>query len=157
MSGYRYLGLICIGCALTGSGCATIVDPGPDVVFISSTPTSATITIDGAQRGVTPLNVSVRRGARTITFSKAGYQTVTAPVPKNFNGWVLGNILFGGVIGIIIDAASDNFTKVSGTISGNLPKIESGDSRGGNGPDSIAAWLGRMRKYAELAQADPPE
>ena len=154
---YKFLGLICIGFALAGSGCATIVNPGPDVVYISSTPAGAKVMVDGAQVGVTPLSASVHRRARSITFSKEGYQTVTAGVPTTFNGWVIGNLVFGGVIGIIIDAVTGNITKINGTISANLPKLESGDSRNGNGPDSIAAWLGRMRKYAELAQADPPE
>ena len=103
------------------------------------------------------MHASINRHASTIAFSKTGYQTVTSGVPKDFNGWVIGNVVIGGLIGIIIDAASGNIMKVSGTISANLPKLESGDAQGDNGPDSIAAWLGRARKYAELVQANPPE
>ena len=157
MFGSKFLSLICICCALAGSGCATIVSPGPDYVFVTSAPNGATVTIDGIQVGQTPLNASINRRASTIAFSKTGYQTVTAGVPKEFNGWVVGNVFIGGIIGLIIDAVSENIMKVSGTISANLPKLESGDSQGDNGPDSIAAWLGRARKYAELAQANPPE
>lgn len=32
---------------------------------------------------------------------------------KVFNGWFLGNILIGGLIGIIIDVATSNVTKHS--------------------------------------------
>ena len=157
MIGPKFLSLICVCCALSGSGCATIVNPGPDYVFVTSVPNGATVTVDGLQVGQTPLSASINRRASTIAFSKAGYQTVTTGVPKDFNGWVIGNIVFGGLIGIVIDAVSGNIMKVSGTISANLPKLESGDAQGDNGPDSIAAWLGRARKYAELVQANPPE
>ena len=154
---FRWVGLVCIVCALTGSGCATIVSSGPDQVYITSVPPGATVTIDGQPIGNTPVSTVVRRNAQTVSFSLTGYQTVSSPVPKQFNGWLLGNVIFGGIPGILIDLVSGNFMKISGSISANLPKIESGDSRNGNSPDSIAAWLGRMRKYAELAQADPTE
>ncbi len=163
---YRWVGLICIVCALTGSGCASIVSPGPDQVFITSVPSGAAVTIDGLPVGNTPVSTVVRRGAQTVSFSMAGYQTVSSPIPMQFNGWVIGNVFFGGIPGILIapaiplsllDLLMGNAWKVSGTIGASLPKVESGDSRNGNGPDSIAAWLGRMRKYAELAQAGPPE
>ncbi len=91
-----------------------------------------------------------------MTFSKEGYQKVTLPVQKEFNLWVLGNVIFGGVIGIIVDAVAGNLEEVSGSVAVTLPKLESGDSRGRNAPDSIAAWLGRLREYAELAQSDLP-
>jgi hypothetical protein len=32
-----------------------------------------------------------------------GYQTAEAYIQKGFNGWVLGNLVCGGLIGIIID------------------------------------------------------
>jgi len=154
---FRWVGLVCIVCALTGSGCATIVSSGPDQVFITSVPSGAAVTIDGQPVGNTPVSTVVRRNAQTVSFSMAGYQTVSSPIPKVFNGWLLGNVIFGGIPGILIDLISGNAMKANATIGANLPKVESGDSRNGNGPDSIAAWLGRMRKYAELAQAGPPE
>ena len=152
----RLLALICVACAFTGSGCATIVNSGPDVVFISTTPAGATVTIDGAQVGKTPLTAQVRRDSHMITFSKEGHQEVTLPVQKNFNPWVLGNLIFGGVIGIVVDAVTGNLEEVTGSIVVTLPKVESGDSRPLNRSDSIAAWLGRVRKFTELSQTDPP-
>jgi len=159
MSKRSLLVLICVVCAFTGSGCATIVAGGPDAVFISSTPTGATVTIDGAQVGVTPMTAMVRRNSQMVTFSKAGYQDISLPVQKDFNAWVLGNLLipYGFFIGLIVDGVAGNFSKVSGNLMVTLPKTESGSSQGQNGPDSIAAWLERMRKYAQLAQADPPD
>jgi len=93
-----------------------------------------------------------------VTFSKAGYDSVTSPVPTKFNAWVVGNIFIPGwILWIGVDALTGNFMKVNGTISAHLPVAGGGDSGVGNAPDSIAAWLGgRLRKYAELAQSDPP-
>lgn len=153
---YNFLGLVCICFALASSGCATILAPGPDTVYVTSTPPGATVTVDGLHLGQTPLTATVNRKALTIQFSKSGYQTVTAAVPKDFNTWVIGNIVIGGVIGIIIDVVAGNIQKVSGTISANLPAAGSGESEGQNGPDSIAAWFERLREYAQLAQVDPP-
>jgi len=154
-----YLSLVCIICVVAGSGCATIVNSGPDAVYIVSNPPGASVTVDGANVGVTPLTAMVSRSANMVTFSKEGYQSVSLPVQKDFNVWVLGNFFwsYGFVIGLIVDGVAGNFSEVSNTIVITLPKLESGDSRKANGPGSIAAWLDRMRKYAQLAQADPPE
>ena len=156
MSKCALLVLVCVVCGFSGSGCATIVNGGPDVVYFSTTPAGATVTVDGAQLGKTPLTTQVRRNSHMMTFSKEGYQKDTLPVQKEFNLWVLGNVIFGGVIGIIVDAVAGNLEEVSGSVAVTLPKLESGDSRGRNAPDSIAAWLGRLREYAELAQSDLP-
>ena len=154
-----YLSIVCIICVVAGSGCASIVNSGPDAVFLSSNPPGASVTVDGANVGVTPLTAMVHRSANMMTFSKEGYQSVSIPVQKDFNVWVLGNLLipYGFFIGLIVDGVAGNFSEVSNTIVITLPKLESGDSRKANGPGSIAAWLDRMRKYAQLAQADPPE
>jgi hypothetical protein len=33
-------------------------------------------------------------------------QCPTQPVDTTFNGWVIGNLVFGGVIGVVVDALS---------------------------------------------------
>ena len=154
-----YLSLVCIICVVVGSGCATIVNSGPDAVYIVSNPPGAAVAVDGANVGLTPLTTMVSRSANMVTFSKEGYQSVSLPVQKDFNVWVLGNLFwsYGFVIGLIVDGVAGNFSEVSNTIVITLSKLESGDSRKANGPGSIAAWLDRMRKYSQLAQADPPE
>jgi hypothetical protein len=48
-----------------------------------------------------------------IRIELAGYQPLTVSVDKVFNGWFVGNIVFGGLIGMIVDIATGNVTKYS--------------------------------------------
>lgn len=100
--------------ALLVSGCATIVAPGPDLVPISSKPPGAMVYVDGVPVGVTPVTVPLKRsGSSRIRIELEGYQPVFVTQDKVFNGWFLGNILIGGLIGIIVDVATSNVTKHS--------------------------------------------
>ena len=74
-----------------GFGCATIArstgigdSAGLDLVAITSTPAGATVHIDGAQVGVTPLTMKVSPRAKSMTFSKDGHYAVTIPIPKDW-------------------------------------------------------------------------
>lgn len=100
--------------ALLVSGCATIVASGPDLVPISSKPPGAMVYVDGVPVGVTPVTVPLKRsGSGQIRIELEGYEPVFVTQDKVFNGWFLGNILIGGLIGIIIDVATSNVTKHS--------------------------------------------
>ncbi len=41
-----------------------------------------------------------------IRCTKTGYQDAVATIPSDFQGWTLGNLLIGGVIGLGVDAAT---------------------------------------------------
>jgi hypothetical protein len=96
------------------NGCASIITGTSQVVTFTSVPESASIEIKNRKgmkihTGQTPVTVSLKKGAGyfkpekyEITFSKAGYQTKTVEVTGTLSGWYLGNILFGGLIGILI-------------------------------------------------------
>ncbi|TGE21805.1 hypothetical protein E5K00_16190 [Hymenobacter aquaticus] len=99
---------------LLSNSCATIVSKPRYPVSITSQPPGATFTvtdIDGKEvfTGVTPSAVQLKPGAGyfqkqeyTIKFSLAGYEPKTTTITADFNGWYLGNLLFGGVIGMLI-------------------------------------------------------
>jgi len=38
--------------------------------------------------------------------TKPGWQDASAVIPSNFQGWTVGNIVFGGLIGLGVDAAT---------------------------------------------------
>jgi len=61
--------------------------------------------------GNTPTTVVLKRatGNKTISVKLEG-QTQSAVKTQNPNPLIFGNIIFGGFIGLIIDAASGNFT-----------------------------------------------
>jgi hypothetical protein len=106
----RPLALVCAASILC-TGCASIVSPGPDKVSFNSRPPGATVVIDGVKLGQTPITAQVRRKAQYATFVKDGYEESKVPVDRHLNGWIFGNILFGGIIGIVVDVATNNHMK----------------------------------------------
>jgi hypothetical protein len=99
---------------LTGSGCATIITGSKGSVEIASNPSGASISIDDSKgktiyEGQTPTVVTLKKGAGyfkaqnyVVTFEKPGYKTQTAKITQGLSGWYWGNILFGGLIGMLI-------------------------------------------------------
>ena len=56
-----------------------------------------------------------------ITFSKPGYAQQYAVVKANLSGWYFGNILFGGLIGIlIVDPITGKMWKLPTDVTANL-------------------------------------
>lgn len=88
-------------------GCATIVSSTDKDVQVMSAPSGAKVTVDGIVRGKTPLVVSLERKQRhSIQVEEDGYDAVIRDTSRRFNWWYLGNIVFGGVIGLIVDAVN---------------------------------------------------
>lgn len=86
------------------TSCATIVSGSKQNVKFSSNPTSATIFIDEVEVGKTPFEIKLaRKSEHSVMLKLEGYQTYQTKLTKKFNAWFLGNILIGGLIGIIID------------------------------------------------------
>jgi hypothetical protein len=105
-----FAGLIALGFAM--SGCATIVKGTTQSLSIKTPP------VDGAKCTLTnsegtwfltsPGSVVVHKTKNDLQVgcTKDGYQDVSAIVPAVFHGTTAGNIIFGGLAGIAIDAAS---------------------------------------------------
>jgi len=94
------------------SACATLVEGTQDNVSLTSQPAGAACTVDRDGERVsalsTPGNFSISKSRRELTVSctKDGYGPATAQVESSFTGTTLGNILLGGGVGLIVDAAS---------------------------------------------------
>lgn len=95
------------------SACATIVNGSSQTVTLSTTPPAATCTVDrvGARIGavaLTPGSVRLDKSKNdlSVTCSKPGFQTATVTKAPSFGGATFGNILLGGVVGVVVDAAS---------------------------------------------------
>lgn len=113
---YHRLSVVVIAIAvLMLSGCATVMDSGPDQVRVDSDPEGATIYMDGVNLGQTPTTVSLNRErSGMMRFEKEGYEELTIQVNKSFNGWIIGNICFGGagtIAGGAIDVINNNHQK----------------------------------------------
>lgn len=99
---------------LAFSQCATIFGHSRYPVTVNSVPTGAEVNIinrDGVNvySGVTPARVNLKsgngyfkRGSYEITVSMNGYETVKQLVEFQLNGWYIGNIAIGGLIGFLI-------------------------------------------------------
>lgn len=86
------------------SSCATIVSGSKQNVKFSSNPSTAVIFIDEVEVGKTPFEIKLeRKSEHTVMFKLEGYQNYQTKLTKKFNAWYIGNILIGGIIGLIID------------------------------------------------------
>ena len=107
------------------TGCASIVGKNMYPVTINSHPDESTIVIkdeNGKQmyKGKTPTTITLSSGEAyfhakrySITFSKPGYEDQTTEIKAGLSGWYFGNILFGGLIGLlIVDPLTGNMWKL---------------------------------------------
>lgn len=96
------------------SSCATIISGSRQTVKISSEPSSATVYINEVEIGKTPIERSLKRNQEyNLVIKLDGYQQYETLISKEFNAWYLGNILFGGIIGLIIDPITGALYKLS--------------------------------------------
>ena len=96
------------------SGCASIVSKSTWPVNVQTNPTGAKCLISKADgmplhTGETPITITLdsSRGyflpaKYMVKCMKDGYQTSSSVFSGNLNGWYFGNIIFGGLIGILI-------------------------------------------------------
>lgn len=103
------LALVLLGAigALALSSCASIMNGKTSTVEIVSTPPGAAFVGNHTGvTGVTPASVDLPNGEPiTVTFTLDGYAETTVVAKPRMSGWIAGNLIFGGIIGIIIDAA----------------------------------------------------
>jgi hypothetical protein len=123
--------LIAVAAILILANCATIMQGTNQSVGISSYPSGANITIDNLSHGTTPLTAKLsRKDNHVVKIELDGYLPYELALSRKVSGWVAGNILFGGLIGLAVDA-----------ISGGLYKIT---------PEDVQANLEAVPKTSEL-------
>ncbi len=94
------------------SGCATVVDGSSQSVSVATTPVqgaACTLTnSEGSWFVTTPGSVQVHKTKNdlTVTCTKDGFQPGSQVAISKFGGATFGNLVLGGGIGAIVDAAS---------------------------------------------------
>jgi len=122
--------------AILASGCATITTGSGQTVNVLTEPEGAACIFrrDGAVIGIvnpTPGSLSVTKSHAGIEVDcrKEGFLDAVGAVGRQFQPMTFGNIILGGLIGIIVDAASGATAQYDSTISIRLTPAEFDDSQ----------------------------
>jgi hypothetical protein len=107
----RLMAVVALG--LAASACATVVGGTTQDVLVESQPSGAECKIDrlGANIGVvkpTPGRVNIARSKDNVIVSctQEGYEQSNEVLISSFTGATVGNLLLGGLVGVVVDAAS---------------------------------------------------
>lgn len=110
--------IVCLTACAMCSGCASIISGRHADVAFDTYPTNAHVTVhDNNGRAVASLNtpgvVSLKRNRRyflparyTATIEAPGYAPTTVPIRSTVNPWIIGNIVIGGIPGLVVDNAT---------------------------------------------------
>lgn len=95
-------------------GCATIISSPRQPVAVRSDPARAAIYVDGVPSGTTPAVLTLARNTpHTVRFALEGYRPLELRLERRVNGWVWGNILLGGLVGLVVDASTGAMYRLS--------------------------------------------
>jgi hypothetical protein len=104
--------MLAAGTAVTG--CATIVHSGPRAIPIASSPPGAKVSIYDRSNQLVMTNTTpfvaklpVKFGYfksqnYRLDFELPGHAPMSANIESSVSGWYFGNLLFGGIIGMLI-------------------------------------------------------
>ena len=104
--------LVLVGLGILGGGCATVTTGTTQPINIDSDPAGAECKLmrGGEQISTvtTPAPVTVKRDSQTIHVrcKKEGYEEGLVVMNSRFEAMTVGNVLVGGVIGVIVDSST---------------------------------------------------
>jgi len=113
------------------TGCATLVKGSSQSVIVNTDPQGATCTLTRKDKQIaivnpTPGSVTVDKSKDAVTVSckKDDYQESVGTMSSKFEPMTFGNILFGGVIGVVVDASSGAMNEYEPTVTFTLIPLE---------------------------------
>jgi hypothetical protein len=107
--------------------CASIVHGSKQSIGFTSTPTNARVTVDNELVGNTPVVAKLtRKDKHVVRIELEGYSPFETTLDRRTSGWVWGNIVFGGLIGLAVDASTGAMYKLTPEqIDGTLGPVTS--------------------------------
>jgi hypothetical protein len=156
----RVLPVLLFGGIAVVVGCGTIMHGTSQDIGLASSPSGAKVTLDNKELGVTPVIAKLsRKDNHVVHFALDGYQPADLTLTRSVSGWVWGNIAFGGLVGLAVDAISGGLYKLSPEqLTATMAKATASTTKNGGlyvavvmRPDS--AW----QKIGTLARLDQPE
>jgi hypothetical protein len=121
------------------TGCATIMNGDMVTVPVTTHPAEANLFVAGREYK-SPASVEVPRGKGDfkLQISKEGYKNGYVMLEESLDAWYAGNLLFGGVIGLVLDP-----------LSGKAYDVE---------PEQVDYWLVKEGESGEgYLGSDPPD
>ena len=128
--------LLSVVMALMAGGCATVVSGTTQTIGVNSDPEGADCQF--RRKGVlvgrvnpTPGTMQVGKDYESVSVlcTKEGFDETTGVIGSEFQAMTLGNILLGGVIGVVVDAASGAMMKYPESVTFTLiPKMFDSDA-----------------------------
>lgn len=95
------------------SSCCTLVNGKYSDINVKSNVPNADVYLNGAHKGTTPLVIEAKRtSGHVLTVKKDGYMPYQAQLSPTVSGWIFGNILFGGIPGLVIDFCSGSWSTI---------------------------------------------
>jgi len=169
--------LSAIAACAVSAGCASIVSDSQYPVTISSNPAGSTVVVKDKRglelhRGTTPttLVLSAKSGyfqsaEYSLEFEKEGYDRTTQYLSASMDGWYVGNIIFGGLIGfLIVDPATGAMWKLNSPVSATLSpspldpaKAEAAATTSNGKSADIAAQLKQLKDLLDSGILSPEE
>lgn len=124
---YKMIWVATAAAALAMSGCATITKGSSQSVTVLTDPNGAECRFDRAGQSLAIVNptpgtvqIDKSKDAITIRCKKDGYMETAGTLDSEFQGMTFGNILFGGIIGVAVDAGSGAMNQYPSSLTLNL-------------------------------------
>lgn len=106
------LGISTLASAVLLNGCATVVNGSHQDVAFSTVPEGSAVKVFGGPNCVTPCKMKLlRKNSVRVDVTQAGYKPAYVLMRSKAGGATFGNVLAGGLIGVVVDASngSNNF------------------------------------------------
>jgi len=125
-------------------------------IGFSSRPTGAEVTINNEPRGSTPIIVDLKRkDHHIIRITMDGYESYETTITRGVSGWVVGNLVFGALVGLAVDAISGGLYRLKpDEISAELQK-SGGAVIDGQGKMFICVILEINPSWEKVGQLNP--
>jgi len=123
----QYLVSIWICSVVMTTGCAAIMQGNKQTIPVHSSPNTVSVDISSMSYSTPTILELERKNEYILTFSKDGYESTQIQITKHLSGiYLISDVLFTGLIGVIVDAATGAWYKLKPeAITVSLNKISS--------------------------------
>jgi len=117
-----------LGVACFCSSCATIISGTSSLVSLDSNPQGATVYAQSKRGelviGTTPTMAPIHKRTTALEFRLEGYYSETEAIIPGIDGWYFGNLLLGGLPGMIVDLSTGAYKTLPARVNSNLKREE---------------------------------